>query len=356
MDVTPSILYTLSDFDFDLPPELVAKYPLPERDQSNMLVLDRASGTIAHHGFSELATFLAPGDVLVLNNAKVMPARLQGHREGHTGHVEIFLLHPENPEQTVWQVLMKPTRRLNPGTRVCFPNTELTATILDRQEAGRGRVELSWPSALSLEALLEAVGQMPIPPYLERDAEALDTERYQTVFAKVTGAQAAPTAGLHFTPQVLAALRACGVQLAEVTLHVSAGTFRPVLSERIEAHQMDPELYTLPADTMEAIAAAKARGNRVIAVGTTVVKTLETAAFRNNGRLQPETAWSELFIRPGFEFQIVDALLTNFHLPKSTLLMLVSAFAHRDPILAAYREAIQHRYRFYSYGDCMLIV
>jgi S-adenosylmethionine:tRNA ribosyltransferase-isomerase len=354
MQTSPAT-YTLSDFDYDLPPDRVAKYPLPERDQSKMLHLDRATGSLTHLQFPDLLTLLAPGDLLVLNNARVIPARLTGTREGHTGKVELFLLTPESEDNRLWQVLMRPSKRLRPGTTVRFDDSPLTATILERLEEGRGRVELHWPSEESFETVLAHTGQMPIPPYLERAAEAVDTERYQTVFASVSGAQAAPTAGLHFTPTVLAQLKAQGVQIAEVTLNVSAGTFRPVLSELIEDHRMDPEFYTLSADTVTAIRKAKDRGSRVVAVGTTVAKTLETAIRRNPHGLQAKSAWSDLFITPGFDFQVVDALLTNFHLPKSTLLMLVSAFAHRDQILAAYTEAINAEYRFYSYGDCMFI-
>lgn len=347
--------YTLSDFDYDLPPERVAQYPLEKRDQSRMLVLNRKTGAITHQPFRNLPNWLNPGDLLVVNNAKVIPARLIGTREGHTGEVEIFLMHPETQDRRVWQSMMRPARRLKPGSVVVFGESPLTATILEQQGEGRGRVELSWPQSQPLDAVLADVGHMPIPPYLQREAEALDTQRYQTVYASVPGAQASPTAGLHFTPQVLEALKAKGVQQAEVTLNVSAGTFRPILSEAIQDHRMDAEFYTIPPETAAAVAEAKARGNRIIAVGTTVAKTLETSAHLHQGDVQAESAWSELFITPGFNFQVVDTLLTNFHLPKSTLLLLVSAFASRNHIMAAYREAIAQQYRFYSYGDCMLI-
>jgi S-adenosylmethionine:tRNA ribosyltransferase-isomerase len=348
--------YTLSDFDYALPPELIAQYPLAQREQSRMLVLNRQMKALTHHPFLALPQLLNPGDLLVLNNAKVIPARLQGYKEGQEGKVEIFLLHAQDVSQHHWQVLMRPARRLKPGTRILFPNSSLTAVIEAQLDDGRGIVELQWPPEISFETILEVTGNIPLPPYLGREPEALDAERYQTVFAKVSGAQAAPTAGLHFSQAVFDELRVQGIQWTEITLNVSAGTFRPVLSESIDEHQMDPEFYTLSQETVEAISKTKANGNRVIAVGTTVAKTLETVAFKNQGQLRMESAWSELFIRPGFSFQVIDALLTNFHLPKSTLLMLVSAFSSRDLISSAYQAAIQEQYRFYSYGDCMLIL
>lgn len=350
--------YTLADFDYPLPEALIAKYPLPHRDQSRMMVLDRKVQAFRHDSFKNLSQWLSAGDLVVVNNAKVIPVRLQGHRAGYTGHVEIFLMHPENMDRTCWQVLMRPARRLKPGTIIHFQDAGLSveAMVLENLGDGKGLVSLSWPDTLSFEAMLEQIGTLPIPPYLERPPEALDNERYQTVFAKAAGAQAAPTAGLHFTQQTFQDLAAKGIGVAEVTLQVSAGTFRPVLSDNIQDHRMDPEWYTLPQETVTAIQAAKSAGKRVIAVGTTVAKTLETCAQRHQGQLHAEFAWSDLFIQPGFSFQVVDGLLTNFHLPKSTLLMLVSAFASRKLILDVYHAAIENRYRFYSYGDCMLIL
>ncbi len=357
MPVKPLESYTLSDFDYDLPAGLIAKYPLPERDQSRMLVLNRQEKALSHQSFIHFPQFLEAGDLVVLNNAKVIPARLLGHREGYTGQVEIFLMHPQNHERTHWQVLMRPAKRLKAGSTIVFEKSDLKVTVLEQQSEGRGLVSLQWPSSLSLEEILEQTGQLPIPPYLEREAEAIDTERYQTIFAKVSGAQAAPTAGLHFTPQVLEALQQRGVQLAEITLHVSAGTFRPVLSETISHHQMDPEFYTISEETAQAIEKTKANGHRVIAIGTTVAKTLETSAYRHHGNVQPESDWSDLFITPGFQFQVVSGLLTNFHLPKSTLLMMICAFANnRDLVFEAYTKAVEAQYRFYSYGDCMLLL
>lgn len=347
--------YTLSDFDYELPSELIARYPLPDRDASRMLVLDRAAGAFSHQAFADLPGLISPGDLLVLNNAKVMPSRLHGTREGHQGKVELFLMHPENSDRTLWHVLMRPARRLKPGTVVVFSDLRVKAEIVEQREEGRGLVQLTWDGSLSFDEALDAVGSIPIPPYLQRDPEKIDEERYQTVFAKVPGAQAAPTAGLHFTPHVLNQLQSKGVRILEVTLHVSAGTFRPVLSETVAEHRMDPEYYTIPEAVAEAISDTRQQGNRVIAVGTTVAKTLETSAFYNQGQVVAESRWSELFITPGFSFQAVDALLTNFHLPKSTLMMLVSAFANRELIMQAYQAAVAEKYRFYSYGDCMLI-
>lgn len=348
--------FQLSDFDYSLPEGLIAKYPAEKRDQSRMLVVNRVDGSLQHDIFSNLPQYVDPGDVVVLNNAKVMPARLIGTREGHSGEVEIFLLCPENQARTTWQVLMRPARKLSPGTVVVFSSSPLRATILERFEEGKGLVSLDWPEGESLEAMLEQTGKLPIPPYMSRDAEALDTERYQTVYAKVPGAQAAPTAGLHFTPQVLQALKDKGVHVVEVTLNVSSGTFRPVIYDDIKQHAMDAEYYTVSEDAAKTIEQARKSGKRVIAIGTTVTKTLETVAFHNQGHIVAESRWSELFITPGFRYQVTDTLLTNFHLPKSTLLMLVSAFTGHKTTMNAYETAIQNQYRFYSYGDCMLIL
>lgn len=349
--------YSLKDFDYTLPPELLARYPLPNRDQSRMMIVDRRQGAIRHAMFSDLPDYLQPGDTVAMNNARVIPARLHGHKPGSSGKVELFLMHPENAERTRWQVLMRPARRLKPGTEVILAESpSVRAAILQRLEGGRGIIELAWPAGLSFDTMLETIGTLPIPPYLEREVEAIDQERYQTVFAKVSGAQAAPTAGLHFTPTILAQLQQQGVGLAELTLHVSAGTFRPVLSDEIADHRMDPEYYEVPETAIAALRRSKTSGGRVLAVGTTTLKTLETVAQKYHGRLQPDQGWSELFITPGFDFKATDALLTNFHLPKSTLLMLVSAFAGHDLIMRAYAEAIRKQYRFYSYGDCMLIL
>ncbi|MCA9840956.1 MAG: tRNA preQ1(34) S-adenosylmethionine ribosyltransferase-isomerase QueA [Cyanobacteria bacterium HKST-UBA03] len=359
-------LSRLAAYDYVLPDDLVARYPLEARDASRMLCMGRMSGGLDDRQFAELPNMLAPGDLLVLNNAKVMPARLLGRKAGHTGQVELFLLRPVAPHEATdqarhWHVLMRPARRLHEGSQVVFDGSALVATITKKAEQGQGEVLFEWPGEgtsedTSLMQQVEAVGQLPIPPYFNRSPEAIDTERYQTVFASVDGAQAAPTAGLHFTDAIFSQLRDRGVQTAEVTLMVGAGTFRPVLEDDVRRHRMDPEYYGLDQTVVDRIAQTKAAGGRVIAVGTTVLKTLESSAFYNQGCLTAEGRWSDLFIRPPFDFHVVDGLLTNFHLPRSTLLMLVSAFASRDHILQAYAHAVQQRYRFYSYGDCMIIV
>ncbi len=346
----------LSDFDYPLPEDLIARYPLERRDQSRMLVANRETGELAHRQFCDLPDILKPGDLVVLNNTRVLPARLLGHREGHTGRVEILLLYPSADDSLVWSAMMRPAKKLKPGTRVVFPETASTVEILSREDRGRGQVRIHLEEFGSVDELMNAIGHMPIPPYLNREAERSDNTAYQTVFAKVPGAQAAPTAGLHFTQEVLDRLKARGVSIAEVTLSVSAGTFRSVDAEDITAHEMDPEHYTLPAETVRAIENTRQNGGRVVAIGTTVTKTLETVAAKYNGKLREDNDWSRLFIYPGFAFRAVDVLLTNFHLPKTTLLMLVSAFASRDLILQAYDEAVRERYRFFSYGDCMLIL
>ncbi len=345
----------LQEFDYELPPERIAKYPLAERDQAKMMLINRQAKAIDDRRFYELPDILEPGDLVVVNNAKVIPARLDGRRKGFTGHVELFLMYPQNAERTQWQVLMRPARRLKPGTEVEFGDTDLKAVIVERYEDGRGLVELSWPSQQTFEEMLSTIGKMPIPPYLERPAEALDNERYQTVFARVEGAQAAPTAGLHFTDAIFTRLKAKGIGLAEITLHVSAGTFRPVLHDEIHKHQMDPEYYEVGEEAAQAIQATKAAGKRIVAIGTTVAKTLETVAQKHHGQIVASSDWSNLYITPGFQFQAINMMLTNFHLPKSTLLMMICAFADHELIMRAYNHAVATDYRFYSYGDCMLI-
>ncbi len=350
----------LSDYDFTLPRHLVARYPLAQRDHSRMMTLNRRTGAVGHDSFNNLLQWVQPGDLLVLNNTQVLPARLLGNRQGHTGKVEIFLLHPtivsdKTPQTPIWYALMRPAKKLKPGTRIELPNTKTTLTVLSQEERGKGQVQIHLDGFETMEALMTAVGEMPIPPYLERAAEKSDQTTYQTIYAKVPGAQAAPTAGLHFTETLFDALKQHGVNIAELTLSVSSGTFRDVETEDITGHLMDPEHYRLNSEAAQTILETKRQGGRVIAVGTTVAKTLETIAQKYNGQLQADTDWSRLFIYPGFQFQMVDALLTNFHLPKTTLLMLVSAFSRREFILNAYESAIQDEYRFFSYGDCMLI-
>jgi S-adenosylmethionine:tRNA ribosyltransferase-isomerase len=357
-------LFSLDSYDYPLPHDRIARYPLDKRDQSKMLVVDRATRTFAHHTFAELPQFLSPNDVVVMNNTRVLPCRLYAKRikpDGtcFTGTVALLFLHPvekTNDDLPQWRVLMKPAKKLPVGTRIQLDNHPSTLTVTDYRGNGEGVVSVYLADGVtSVEDLLQCAGEMPIPPYLNRHAEASDTTQYQTVFAKVPGSQAAPTAGLHFTPEVLATLDDQGITRAEVTLTVSIGTFREVQTDNILNHTMDGEWYTVEAEAAQAITQAKAKGGKVLAIGTTVAKTLETVV-KEQVSIVPQSGESKLFIYPGFEFKTVDRLLTNFHMPKSTLLMLVSAFADYDLMMAAYKEALAHNYRFYSYGDCMLIL
>lgn len=348
--------FHLDDYDYPLPEKLIARYPLPKRDSSRMLVLHRDTGLIEHKRFANLPDYLQPGDLMVLNNTKVLPARFFGNRQRLTGRVEVLMLHPTGDEHNVWSALMRPARKLKPGTIVELPGTAATLEVLSVGERGCCRIRVHPAEHQDVPTLMERVGLMPIPPYLRRDAEESDKERYQTVFSKVPGAQAAPTAGLHFTEETLTALANKGIQRAEVTLSVSAGTFRTVEADDIRHHRMDPEFYTVPPEAAELVTSTRQAGSRVVAVGTTVAKTLESVASKHAGAVVPESDWSQLFIYPGFRFQVTDILLTNFHLPKSTLLMLISAFAGRENIAQAYQQALQEEYRFFSYGDCMLIL
>lgn len=332
-----------TDFDYELPPERIAQRPAP-RGASRLLVLDR-EGPERHRWVGDLPELLRAGDLLVLNDTRVIPARLFGRRPGG-GQVEILLTGRVNDQE--WDALVRPGRRARPGTILAL-DEELTAEVTEKEESGRHRLRFSEP----IEPHLDRLGHMPLPPYIQRPDEAEDRERYQTVWARQPGAVAAPTAGLHFTREILDALTAAGIATAHVTLHVGLGTFKPVTAERIEDHQMESERWELSEETAEAIRRTRAKGGRVVAVGTTVVRTLESAALA--GEIQAGSGATRLFITPGFQFQVVDVLLTNFHLPKSTLLMLVSAFAGRERVLAAYAEAVREEYRFYSYGDAMLV-
>ena len=334
-----------SDFDYELPPERIAQRPAP-RGESRLLVLDR-EGAERHRRVRDLPGLLRAGDLLVLNDTRVIPARLFGRRPGG-GQVEILLTGRVNDQE--WDALVRPGRRARPGTILTL-DEGLTAEVTEKEESGRHRLRFSEP----IEPHLDRLGHMPLPPYIQRADEAEDRERYQTVWARQPGAVAAPTAGLHFTREILDALTAAGIATAHVTLHVGLGTFKPVTAERIEDHQMESERWELSEETAEAIRRTRARGGRVVAVGTTVVRTLESAALAGEGEIRAGSGATRLFITPGFQFQVVDVLLTNFHLPKSTLLMLVSAFAGRERVLAAYAEAIREEYRFYSYGDAMLV-
>ena len=332
------------DFDYELPPESIAQQPAP-RGESRLLVLDR-EGAERHRRVRDLPELLRPGDLLVLNNTRVIPARLFGRRPGG-GQIEILLTGKAGDRE--WDALVKPGRRAKPGT-VIELDAGLTAEVIEKEESGRHRLRFSEP----VEPHLDRLGHVPLPPYIQRPDDAADRERYQTVYARHPGAIAAPTAGLHFSAELLQEIAAAGIETAEVTLHVGLGTFKPVSVEQIEEHRMDRERYEVPEAAAEAIRRARDRKGRVVAVGTTVVRTLESAAIAGAGEVLPGSGSTELFITPGFRFQAVDVLLTNFHLPRSTLLMLVSAFAGRERVLAAYEEAVREGYRFYSYGDAML--
>jgi len=351
----PSTALSLSDYDYALPRHLVAKYPLAARETSRMMVLDRPTNQIKHHQFNQLPMFLKPGDLVVMNNTRVLPARFLGHRQGHTGTVEVLLLHPtEKPDE--WSALMRPARKLKPGTVIELPQQASTLEVMAQQGRGEGTIKVHLSGLDSVEALMTTAGTMPIPPYLERPAEPCDQETYQTVYAKIPGSQAAPTAGLHFTPEVITALHQQGIQTAEITLNVGLGTFRNVETDDITQHVMHGEYYQLSTEAASAIEAARQNGGRIIAIGTTTAKTLETVAHKYHGRICADSGWSQLFIYPGFQWHVVNGLLTNFHLPKTTLLMMISAFARRDFVMQAYHTAVAENYRFYSYGDCMLIL
>lgn len=347
-----------ADFDYALPPELVAQSPAPRRDGSRMMVLHRDTKTWEHRLFTDLPEYLDPGDLLVANDTRVIPARVFGHklRPGTGGKVEFLLLEETSPG--VWDALMRCRRRPEPGEKIAIDGSPAVATLLEDGPLGRCKIAVESP--VPFLRVLDDVGLTPLPPYIRRkmspsEQREADKVRYQTVFAREPGAVAAPTAGLHFTPEVLQMLADKGVARKTVTLHVGIGTFRPVVAERVEDHRMDEERWWIPPDTAAAAVAARAAGHRVVAVGTTSVRTLETAAARPEG-FGPGSGRTSIFIYPPYEFRAVDAMVTNFHLPKSTLIMMISAFAGREFVLAAYEEAIRLRYRFYSYGDCMLIL
>ena len=338
-----------ADFDFHLPEELIAQTPLEKRDASRLLVVDRSSGEFSDQHFDSIIDQLQPGDALVMNNTRVLPARLYGEKPGTGGHVELLLL--KNTEGDQWEVLAKPAKRLKVGAQVSFGDGRLTATVVDELEHG-GRIVRFDYQGIFLE-VLESLGEMPLPPYIHE--KLADRERYQTVYAKENGSAAAPTAGLHFTKELLAQIEAKGVKLVYLTLHVGLGTFRPVSVDNLEEHEMHSEFYTLSEEAASTLREVKANGHRVIAVGTTSIRTLETIGNKFQGDIQADSGWTNIFIKPGYQWQIVDAFSTNFHLPKSTLVMLVSAFAGRDLTLKAYEHAIAERYRFFSFGDAMFI-
>jgi S-adenosylmethionine:tRNA ribosyltransferase-isomerase len=348
----------VSDFDFDLPEELIAQEPAADRAGSRMLAMDRASGAWQDRVFRDFPAMLRPGDLLVLNDSRVIPARLFAHRsglhtqEGHspTGHVQVLLA--EQLSEWEWKALVRPGRKVLAGEHLDFGDGALQAEVIAHGDFGERT--LRFEPVGDFFGTVERLGHMPLPPYIHREDRAGDRERYQTVYARERGSVAAPTAGLHFTPEILTEIRSRGVEIATVTLHVGLGTFQPVRVERLEDVQLHAERYTISEDTALALNAARGERRRVVAAGTTTVRTLEHCAQRS-GPFVPHSGSTNIFISPGFEFRVVEALLTNFHLPQSTLLMLVSAFAGRERVLAAYRHAVEARYRFFSYGDCMLV-
>jgi len=366
----------VSEFDFHLPPELIAQQPLADRSASRMLHFDRTSGEFTDRAFREFPQLLRASDLLVMNNTRVFPARLFGRRSGShaqpvsannpaareflSGKVEVLLTRQSDDDFQIWEALVRPGRKITVGERIFFGGAEretdhrLAAEIIARGEFGERT--LRFDPVPDLFAEIETLGHVPLPPYISRDDAPADRERYQTVYARERGSVAAPTAGLHFTPEILADLRQRGIGIAEITLHVGLGTFQPVHAERVEDHKLHRERYSISPEAAAAIDAARAQKRRIIAVGTTSVRTLEYAAsISPEATIQAGSGEADIFIYPGYKFRIVDALLTNFHLPQSTLLMLVSAFARRENVLRAYEHAVQERYRFFSYGDCMLI-
>lgn len=338
-----------SDFYYDLPEELIAQDPLPDRSSSRLMHLDKQTGEIVHTNFRHVLDYLNPGDCLVINDTRVIPARLYGSKVGTNAGIEILLL--KRKENNIWETLVKPGKKAKPGTKISFGDGLLIAEVLDVVEEGNRLIQFSYEGIF--EEILDQLGEMPLPPYITHKLQ--DKERYQTVYAKHEGSAAAPTAGLHFTKELLEQIEEKGVKIAHVTLHVGLGTFRPVKVDDVEKHHMHSEFYVVEEDQAAMINEAKRTGHRVIAVGTTSCRTLESAADEN-GMLQAKSGWTEIFIYPGYEFKIIDALITNFHLPESTLLMLVSALAGKEHILKAYEEAVKERYRFFSFGDAMLII
>lgn len=336
------------DFDFDLDESLIAQHPIKNRDESRLMVMDRSSGEISHKKFYDIIDFLNPGDVLVLNDTRVIPARLFGNRPGKDEKIEVLLV--QRGDDDVWETLVKPGKKMKLGSKISFGDGLLKGEVVDINEEGNRFVKFYYEGIF--EEILDELGNMPLPPYITEKLE--DKERYQTVYAKHEGSAAAPTAGLHFTNELLDKIRQKGVVVKFVTLHVGLGTFRPVKVDDVEKHNMHSEMYIMPKDTADAINEAKKNGNNVIAVGTTCIRTLESV-HKKHGDVREDSGWTDIFIYPGFEFKVVDSLITNFHLPKSTLLMLVSAFSTKENILRAYDIAVKERYRFFSFGDAMFI-
>ncbi len=338
----------VKDFYFDLPHELIAQHPVEKRDESRLMVLNKKTGELEHKVFKDIINYLNPGDCLVLNDTRVMPARLYGAKEGSGGKME-FLLLRRYPDD-VWETLVKPGKRGKVGARFVFGNGELTGEIVEVLENGNRKIKFFYEGIF--EEVLDRLGEMPLPPYIEEKLE--DRERYQTVYSKEVGSAAAPTAGLHFTKELLEEIKAKGIKIAFVTLHVGLGTFRPVKAENIEEHEMHSEFYILDEENAEIINNAKQNGGRVIAVGTTSNRTLESIASED-GVVKSQTGYTSIFIYPGYKFKIVDAIITNFHLPESTLIMLISAFSTREIVMNAYKTAVENKYRFFSFGDAMFI-
>ena len=338
----------VKDYDYDLPEELIAQDPLEDRSSSRLMVLDRQTGDVEHRHFTDILEYLHPGDCLVINNTKVIPARLFGVKEDTQAKIEVLLL--KRKENDIWETLVKPGKKAKPGTKLVFGDGLLTAEVVDVVEEGNRLIQFHYDGIF--EEILDQLGQMPLPPYITHQLK--DKNRYQTVYAKYDGSAAAPTAGLHFTKELLQKVKDMGVDIAEVTLHVGLGTFRPVKVDNVLDHHMHSEFYMVSQEAADKINRAKESGHRVIAVGTTSTRTLEAAADEN-GRLHETSGWTEIFIYPGYQFKVIDALITNFHLPQSTLVMLVSALAGREHVLHAYEIAVKERYRFCSSGDAMLI-
>ena len=343
------IIIDVKDFYYDLPQELIAQDPLEDRSSSRLMVLDKITGEVEHRHFKDITEYLRPGDCLVINNTKVIPARLYGVKEGTEAKIEILLL--KRKENDIWETLVKPGKKCKIGTKIVFGEGILTGEVVDIVEEGNRLIQFHYEGIF--EEILDRLGQMPLPPYITHQLQ--DKNRYQTVYAKYDGSAAAPTAGLHFTPELLQQVRDMGVEIAEVTLHVGLGTFRPVKETDVLKHHMHSEFYKIEQSEADKINKAKKEGHRVIAVGTTSTRTLESAADEN-GFLTEKSGWTEIFIYPGYQFKVIDALITNFHLPESTLVMLVSALAGREHVLAAYETAVEEKYRFFSFGDAMFIV
>ncbi|MBO0460566.1 tRNA preQ1(34) S-adenosylmethionine ribosyltransferase-isomerase QueA [Enterococcus sp. DIV1298c] len=342
-------MLTTEDFDFELPEELIAQTPLKDRDHSRLLVVDRQTGELADKHFHEIIDELNPGDALVMNNTRVLPARLYGEKVETGAHLEVLLL--TNTEGDTWETLIKPAKRAKVGTEITFGDGRLKAVVKEELDHGGRIIEFAY-EGIFLENL-EALGEMPLPPYIKERLE--DPDRYQTVYAEENGSAAAPTAGLHFTTELLDEIKEKGVELVYLTLHVGLGTFRPVSVDKIEEHQMHSEFYRLTEEAAERLNQVRQNGGKIVAVGTTSIRTLETIGTKFDGEIKADSGWTDIFITPGYEFKVVEAFSTNFHLPKSTLVMLVSAFAGRELTLSAYQHAIDERYRFFSFGDAMFV-